>query len=824
MMWFGQRPLFLAAGLVIACLSHATQAQGWSFDAAQLGGDVSTDTVAMFNAGGQPPGTYRVSIYINGEQMDEADVRFVHDASVSGSGLRPCLSAVRLKAWGVKIAHDGHFSSPDGCFPLASISHAASTEFDFSGLRLQLNIPQAALEVKRAGQVPVALWDDGVPAFLLGWQGDLNRNTPVRGNRDEQLSRFVRLTPGINIGAWRLRNVTSWQKDSSAPGRWGAKFTRLERGFYTFKNRLTIGESSTPSDVFDGIPFAGIMLSTDDAMSAPGESLFSPVIRGIAQTQARVVVRQYGDILYTREVAPGPFALDNVPVPGAGGELEVSVEESNGDVQHFSVPWQTPAVALHEGYSRYSLMFGRYRMDGMPSVPVGQFTIMSGLPGYVTLYGGLQQSGVFRSIASGVGISLGSAGSLSADITSSMYRDIRGKATRLRYSKSLGATGTQVSLELNRYSRGYNSLSESISNNKEKYIGVGARENIFFSLTQPLGKAGNLSFSSSLNYAGLAGGNNRSTVISYSVALSSGTLTFNWARNSLRKQDKWKNDKKMTIGLSFPLIQGREGSVRTALQASRSQSQGGAWQASLSGQNADGQFSWGATGNISRPHAPQPISKATTVTAGWRGAYGRVTGHYGQNTWSRQIGAGVSGGFILTQAGVAGGQSTDGTLALINAQGAVGVKVNGRPGLRTGMFGQALMPATPYRKNRVSLDALSLERDAELQQSDVLVVPTQGAVVPAIFHVSKGKRVLITLQRPSRGVVPFGAVVAQENTSESVAGIVGENGLAYLTGLGDTGVLTARWGRSGGQQCTAPWHLLSDPDATGLFHLTVLCR
>ena len=815
--------LLAVAGLMIAGLTAFSYAAEWTFDAAQLGGDVSADTVNMFNAGAQPPGVYRVGISLNGVQVDEADIRFVPDGAVSGTGLRPCLSTVRLAAWGIKIADGSKESSPDACFPLSAISEAARAEFDFAAQRLRLSIPQAALEARRPGQVPLALWDDGISALLLGWQGDVNRITPLGGGADEQLSRFVRLTPGINIGPWRLRNATNWQKEHGTPGRWRSGYTRLERGFYSVKSRLTLGESSTPADVFDTVPFEGVMLGTDDAMSAPGESTFSPVIHGIAQTQARVVVRQNGDTLYTRQVPPGPFALDNVPVPGSGGELEVSVEESNGDIQHFSVPWQTPPVALHEGYTRYSLMAGHYRMDGLPSVPVGQFTIMSGLPGSITLYGGMQQSDAFRAVAIGAGLSLGAAGSLSADVTRSAEHGSGGNAIRVRYSKSLNTTATQVSLELSRYLRGYRSLNDSISNN-EKDSQQDARENGFLSLIQPLGRAGNLSFSASLYHAGQVNGNARNAVISYSVALSGATLTLNWARNGLYRNKHWKTDRKLTLGISIPLVQGHDGTANAMLQASRSQSQGDAGQATLSGQSAGGQFSWGATGSISRPHAPQPSSQATSLSAGWRGANGRVNGHFGQNTWSRQIGAGVSGGLVLTQAGLVGGQSADGTLALINTPGAAGVKVSGRPGLKTSILGQALMPATPYRKNRVSLDALSLGHDTELQQSEVQVVPTQGAVVPAVFNVRTGGRGLITLRRSSGDVVPFGAIVTQGNVDESVAGIVGENGVAYLTGLGNAGELSVRWGRGATQQCTAAWHLPPEPDVTGLYHLTVLCR
>lgn len=814
--------------LAIACLMitslTAVQASEWTFDATQLGSNVNADTVAMFNAGGQLPGVYHVGIYLNGEQVDETDIEFRKADADPGVGLAPCLNVDSLAGWGIRLPDEDAPSTTDGCFPLTSIAQTARAEFDFSGQRLKLSIPQAALEERRAGQVPQSLWNDGVPAFLLGYQGDVNKIIPRGSSANEQLSRFVRLTPGLNIGAWRLRNATGWEKEHGRSGRWESGYTRLERGLYGLKSRLTLGESSTPGDIFESVPFRGVMMSTDDAMSAPGESSFTPVIRGIAQTPARVIVRQNEETLYIRSIPPGPFALDNIPVPGAGGALDVSVEESNGDVQHFTVPWQTPAVALHEGYSRYSLMAGRYRMDGLSDVSVGQFTIMSGLPGGVTLYGGLQQSGGYRSIAAGAGMSLGAAGSLSADVTRSARSREQGNAMRLRYSKSLGATGTQISLGLTRYSKAYHSLSESISNRDNDGSEEGGHENAELSLTQPFGRAGNLSLSATAYKTTDRRHKTRNSVISYSVVLSGITLTLNWARNDLFRSKNWKTDRKMTLGVSIPLTKGPGGTANAIIQSSHSNAQGDSGLATLSGQSVDGGMSWGITGSMNRPHAPQLNSHATTLTAGWRSPYGRISGHYGQNTWSRQAGAGINGGLVLTQEGVASGQNVDGTLSLVNTPGVSGIGVSGRPQLKTNVFGQVLLSATPYRKNRVILDPLSLPQDAELQQSEVQVVPTQGAVVPAAFNVRSGVRGVITFRHASGSPVPFGAVVTQHGADETAAGIVGENGVAYLTGLSNEGMLNVRWGRSDRQTCVAPWHRPESSDATGLYQLDVTCR
>lgn len=805
----------------------ATQSAEWIFDAALLGNNVSAETVEMFNAGMQMPGIYHVGIYLNDEKIGEEDVRFLQDKSAGGAGLTPCLTPTSVASWGIKVPRKiiNSSSSRNSCFQLSSIAHAANVEFDFARQRLLLSIPQALLEERGTRQISSALWNDGIPAFLMGYQADVSGVMPRERATSKQLTRFVRLTPGFNIGSWRLRNATSWQKNHGRPGQWQTAYTRLERGLYDLKSRLTVGESSTPSDVFESVPFRGVMLGTDDAMFTPGDSVFTPIIRGIAETQARVVVRYNGDILFTRSVPPGPFTLDNVPVPVSGGELDVSVEESNGNIQHFAVPWQTPAVALHEGYNRYSLMVGRYWMDGQSNIPVGQFTIMSGLPYSITLYGGIQQADDFRSVAAGIGFSLGAAGSISSDITKAAETNdgVRGKAIRIRYNKSMGATNTQLSLELSRYSDGYRSFSESVNEKNKNDNQTKGRESATLSLSQPLGRVGILSLSTSQYRSSIGVNKSSNTVINYSVPLSGMTLSLNGTKNEVYRNSRWKTERKLSLGLSIPLVQGPGATANAQFQINRSHDQGDAGQATFSGQNADGRLSWSATTNVTHPQASQPDSRASTITAGWKSAYGKINGHYGQSSWSRQMGIGVSGGAVLSQEGIAVGQSTDGTIAVIDTSRVSDISITGRPGLRTNGLGLALTTVTPYRKNRVSLDPLSVPQNAELVQSEVTVVPTQGAVLPAVFIVRTGERGLIRFKRPSGETVPFGAIVTQKGRDGESAGIVGENGEAYLTGLNNKDTLTVRWGRSQGQQCSAPLYLSEGNEVSGIYHLDVEC-
>ena len=95
------------------------------------------------------------------------------------------------------------------------------------------------------------------------------------------------------------------------------------------------------------------MLGSDELMVPYSQREVAPVVRGIA----RVEVRQGGYVIYSTTVAPGPFALTDLSA-GSNGDLLVTVVETDGAPQVFTVPWTAPAIALREGYLKYNLMAG----------------------------------------------------------------------------------------------------------------------------------------------------------------------------------------------------------------------------------------------------------------------------------------------------------------------------------------------------------------------------------------------------------------------------------------------------------------------------------
>ena len=147
-------------------------------------------------------------------------------------------------------------------------------------------------------------------------------------------------------------------------------------------------------------------------------------------------------------------------------------------------------------------------------------------------------------------------------------------------------------------------------------------------------------------------------------------------------------------------------------------------------------------------------------------------------------------------------------MVLVAAPGTKGVSVAGQTGVKTDFRGYAVVPyASPYRKNTITLDTETLGDDTEVALATQTVVPSRGAVVKANYRASVGYRVLMVLTQSNGKTVPFGATVSNLEEKDAQGFIVGDGGQVYLTGLGPSGLLQAKWGNGALQQCRASYQL-----------------
>lgn len=289
--------------LFLLCQSSPVRADDY-FDPAALEfanpQQKTADLHYFAKSGGQQPGTYPVSIWVNNQEIAQSEVTFVD----SNGALQPQLTPAQLAEYGVNVSAFPAFNTLHDGERFTRIEHYipdASSRFDFATQRLNLSIPQAAMNVQSRGYVDPARWDDGIPAAFVNYSLTGSQSQQAQ---DNQRSSYLNLRSGINLGAWRLRNVSSMQYDQQTR-RWNSQSTWLQRDVKSLKSLLRMGDTFTSGEVFDSVQFRGVQLMSDDEMLPDSQRGFAPTIRGMAHSNAKVTISQHGYVIYETFVSPG---------------------------------------------------------------------------------------------------------------------------------------------------------------------------------------------------------------------------------------------------------------------------------------------------------------------------------------------------------------------------------------------------------------------------------------------------------------------------------------------------------------------------------------
>ena len=740
-----------------------------------------------------PPGTYRVDIYLNNGYMTTRDVTFQADAQ--GHGLSPCLTRGQLASMGVDTGRVTGMAALDStaCVPLTTLISEATTRFDVGQQRLYLTVPQAFMGSHARGYIPPELWDNGITAGLINYNFTGNNVHNTTGGNSRYA--YLNLQSGLNFGPWRLRDNSTWSYSSggsasSNENRWQHVNSWLERDIISLRSRLTLGDSYTNGDVFDGINFRGAQLASDDNMLPDSQKGFAPVIHGIARGTAQVSVKQNGYEIYQSTVPPGPFTIDDLYAAGNGGDLQVTIKEADGTRQVFSVPWSTVLVLQREGHTRFALTAGEYRSgNNQQETPdFFQSTAMHGLPAGWTLYGGTQLADRYRAFNLGVGKNMGYFGALSLDITQANATlpddsEHQGQSVRFLYNKSLDETGTNLQLVGYRYStRGYYNFADTTYRRMSGYsvetqdgviqvkpkftdyynLAYSKRGKVQLSVTQQLGRTATLYLSGShQTYWGTDDADEQ-----LQAGLNAAVDDINWSLSYSLTKNAWQ--------------QGRDQMLAV---------------------------------NVNIPFSHWLRSDSRSV---WRHASASYSLSHDLN------GYGVSGGVLAHANGITLSQPLNDTVVLVKAPGAGGVKVENQTGVRTDWRGYAVLPyATEYRENRVALDTNTLADNVDLDDAVVSVVPTHGAIVRASFNAQVGMKILMTLTHRGKPV-PFGALATSD--SNQSGSIVADNGQVYLSGMPLAGKVRVKWGDGPDAQCVADYRLPPESQQQSLSQLSVACR
>lgn len=815
------------------------------YDSSFLMGDgaASIDVSRYSDGNPTPVGTYTVKVFVNEKPVASQTIPFI---DVGKKSAEACLTPKSLAQLHIKqpeivgekaVLKRGDEESDD-CLNLPALIDQSSVEFDMGDQRLDITVPQAWVNKGYEGYVEPSLWESGIPAALLSYNINGYHNT---NNGVDNDSMYAAFNTGVNLGAWRFRanGNYNWDKDNGSNFDFQNRY--VQRDLPALRSQLIMGESYTTGETFDSVSIRGVRLYSDSRMLPSQLANYAPVIRGVANTNAKVTVTQSGYKIYEATVPPGPFEINDLSPSGYGSDLIVTIEEADGSKRTFSQPFSSVMQMQKPGVGRWDFSAGEVSDDDIHDKPyLAQGTYYYGLNNYLTAYSGIQGTNNHY-LAGLIGVGLNTPfGALALDVTHSRTeipddKTYQGQSYRLTWNKLIEPTNTSFNVAAYRYSTqdylGLNDALQLIDDAKyndddqrdtmDNYARM--KNQITLSISQPLqdGEIDYGSFYLSGSWTDYwATGDSRSD---YTLGYGKG---FSWGSMSINLQRTWdedgEKDDSLYINLSIPLANLLGGEDRrsgfTSLSTQMRTDFNGGHNLSMnsSGNNEDNTLNYSVNTGYTMQKEDKNISDVGGYVS-YQSPWGDISASASANNDSnRQYSLSTDGGFILHSSGLTftnDNFSNSDALVLVKAPGAKGARINGG-GSTIDRWGYGASNAlSAYRENQVSLDIDTLENDVELKSTSTMLVPRDGAVVFASFETDQGRSAIITMTRNDGKTIPFGAEVFEGNTP---IGNMGQGGQAFVRGINDRGELTVRWFENNQPaRCSATYQLPTDQQTVG---------
>lgn len=729
-----------------------------------------------------PAGYYDVRVMLNEKYAGDMRLRVkkVHHRSVICT-TRALIDLIPLKDGEIAAAKMANLTDSGNCLGLEYWIPDASGYIDITTLKMNITVPQARLRHRAQNEVDPSQWDRGINALILGYDANYYQS-------QQQDSAYRSFYNGDNIGLnlWgfmlRHQGSMSWQKDSGS--HYVSLRNYLEHDIRAWRSRMVIGDTDTSGNLFDSFSLRGVMLYSDDNMLPDSRRGYAPMIRGVADTNARVSVRQNNVLLYETTVSPGPFSIDDLYPTGYGGDLTVTVRESDGRVNQFRVPYAALPQRVRPGITRYSISAGTLRnMNLSKHDAVAQMTLQRGISNLLTGYGGVLSTRHYHAFL--LGGAIGSEwGALALDATQAQtvtpHHHLSGQSYRATYSKEFNAGNSTVSVAAWRFSSaGYLGLNDAmVTLDRARHPRPGSsdyrvqtpRSRLSASLSQAFPDHwGQLYLTLIRQSYRVQHSKNNQLQLGYSNAFRS----LSWSLSVNRVHSRDNEETQYTLGLSVPL---GGSSPRTHLNINMSHdAEGMASQANINSSFGDDRqldYSLGVR------HDRQERTSAN-LAANWHTPYTSLQGSVEKGHHSHAWSGGLNGSLVALADGVVSSPWYSETMALVEAPYASGAKVEGHSGLTLNHQGRALVPyLLPYRLNEITLDPQQLPQDVELKSTRQQTAPLTGALVRVHYATSRGRAVLIHSTLPGGRSLPFGAAV--QDAQGNNLGLVAQGDMIYV--------------------------------------------
>ena len=745
------------------------------------------------------PGTYTMTVHVNQNEISDRVINFYPSDDEASDSLA-CISPELVKQLALKsgVMKEITWWHENECLNIESIK-GMEARVELANYGIYLSIPQAYLEYDSPNWDPPSRWDEGILGVLF----DYNLNLRARHSVDKSNNQYNLSGNGVagtNLGAWRFRAdwQSNWNRESgkNKVSEHEFKWTRYYayRALPLLKASLTLGEDYLRSNIFDSFRFIGLSLVTDDNMLPPNLRGYAPEVTGVAKTNAKIVISQKGRIIYETLVAAGPFRIQDLS-EAVSGELDVRVEEQDGSVQEFKINTASIPYLTRPGSIRYKIASGRpqnfiHKMTG-PMFGMGEFSW--GISNGWSLYGGAILSQKYNAQSLGVGRDLFVLGALSFDITQSQAKlrasneSLTGRSYRLSYSKTFDEIDSQVTfagyrfseknfMNMSEYLDSYNRKGYRTGNNKEMYT-ISFNKNF-----RELNTSLYLNYDHQ-TYWNKPSNNRYSLVVSRYFDIGR-FRNISLSLSAYRNEYDRVHDNGAYLSMSMPW--GSNSSINYSLSTNRSDTTHRAGYYERIDDKNDYQVNVGHSRNGAN----------FSGYYNYQGNIAKVSSNVGYQE-SQYSAAGVSaqGGVTLSSEGGALHRVnvSGGARLLVDTDGVSGVPIRGTGSIvKTNYFGKAVLAdMSSYYRSNASIDLNELGNDVDATKSVVQATLTEGAIGYRKFGIIAGRKAMATVRLIDGASPPFGAVMLNERQQET--GIVGDEGLVYLSGIKPNEVMTINW-------------------------------
>ncbi len=798
-------PLLWCVIVALYGLPLNTAAQDVDFDPAFLnsaaGGYI--DVSKFSGEYSVPPGVYDADIYLNDSFLSRETVHIKDKDNKSVI----CFSQQLITLTGFKVAllsaeHQELLRQGKECIALETLDASSSAKFLFSDMRLNIHIPQAHLHNLARGYVDPALWEDGANVLYGSYDNSYFRQ---EAGKEISESFYSKLNGGINLNGWIFQHSGNWAwSNNNTRGQYTVYSNNLQRDITPLRARLMLGDNSSPGNLFDSFSFRGVQLATAEQMLPDSQRGYAPVVRGIAQTNARVTIRQNQSLIYETTVPPGEFMLNDIYPSGYGGDLQVKVTESDGRETTFSVPYTAISEMLRPGSYRYSMLLGELRNQSANYSPeVYQATIQYGINNWLTGYSGLTGTKNYYAGLIGGAVST-PAGAFALDVTGARFEagdsSQSGLSIRAGYTKLITATNSSVSLSAYRFSSsGYLSLANAVSlaeiyrrdEDAKVQLSGQPQQRISLTLNQPLGNDNGNFYANGYieRYWDKTGSD-----VQYQLGYNNSFHSLSYGISINRAKTSTSTETQYMLSLSMPL--GTERHAPHVNSYSTKDADGISSQLGVSG-NLGTNDRFGYSLGFSRGNMGD---NTQNLSASYRLKQAQLSAGYTHGQGFQSYNAGMSGSVVVLPNTWLTSAYTGDTMGIVEAKGAGGASIAGYSDIVINKDGYALVPyLAPYRINKIGIDPEGMPLDVELETTVKQTVPRAGAIVKINYPTKQGRVVLIHAQLPDGEELPFGASVHTDEGQE--VGVVAQGGQIYVRLEEKISHLQVRWGAESQNVC-----------------------